>query len=134
MNRFEPKDKIVAITGATSGIGRACALAFAKAGAKVAAIGRDRAKLDSLLRKIGGEAQGFQLNLQNLSQVSHVADEIRKKMGSIDILVNNAAYAVAGLAEDCPVEQYKKNFDVNFFAPLAFIHARTLLGRPSATK
>ena len=121
MKPFEPKDKVVAITGASSGIGRACALAFARAGARVALIGRDRARLDSVQSETGGGSRAFQLDLQNLSQIPKTISEIRNQMGPVDILVNNAAYAVAGLVEDCPVEQYKKNFDVNFFAPLSLI-------------
>ncbi len=127
MPQYEIKNKVVAITGATSGIGEACARSFAEAGAKVAVIGRNAAKVEKVVSAVrsipGGVAEGFVLDLSDLAQIPKVAAQIQAKFGGIDVLVNNAAYAVGGLAEETPVEQYKKNFEVNFFAPLALIQA-----------
>ena len=61
--------------------------------------------------------------MKDVSQIGETVNKIREKLGDVDVLLNNAAYAVAGLAEDCPIEKYKENFEVNFFAPLAFIQA-----------
>ncbi|OGR85346.1 MAG: hypothetical protein A2901_02715 [Elusimicrobia bacterium RIFCSPLOWO2_01_FULL_54_10] len=126
MSRFEIKGKTVAITGATSGIGLACAKAFASAGAKVAVVGRNAAKVEKAVKEVkasGGTAEGFVLNFKNASDIASRVRAIESKLGPVDILLNNAAYAVAGLIEDCPVDKYKENFEINFFAPLALIQA-----------
>ena len=130
MNRFEQRGKVVLITGATSGIGEACAIAFARQGARLALLGRNGTRLSKVVQSAaeiskgeGGSAEGFELDLRQTDQIPATVDEIKRKIGPVDVLLNNAAYAVAGLIEDCPVDQYKRNFEVNFFAVLSLIQA-----------
>lgn len=126
MSCFDIKNKVVLITGASVGIGRAAALRFAKAGAKAALVSRNESDLKKTaeeITKAGGSAETFPADLSRLEGIPELVNHIKQKMGPIDVLINNAAYAVAGLVEDCPMEQYKKNFDVNFFAPIALIQA-----------
>lgn len=126
MAKFDPKGKVVLITGASVGIGRETAFAFAKAGAKVALTARGQKDLESAAAKIrgeGGSVEIFPHDLNDLAGIPKLVQSVREKLGPIDVLINNAAYAVTGLVEDCPIEQYRKNFEVNFYAPVALIQA-----------
>lgn len=126
MKKFETRAKVILITGASSGIGASSALLFAREGGRVALVGRNANALASVQEQIrsgGGEAYSFPFDLAQTDKILEVVKEIKEKMGPIDILMNNAGYAVTGLVEDCPVEEYRKNFDVNFYAPIALIQA-----------
>lgn len=85
--------KIAIITGASSGIGEATALALSKAGAKVAIGARRTDRLESLREKIeknGGEAFVQKLDVTKKSECDSFVDAVIKKWGTVDILVNNA--------------------------------------------
>jgi NADP-dependent 3-hydroxy acid dehydrogenase YdfG len=85
--------KIVWVTGASSGIGEAAALALAKEGATVVLSGRRRDVLQSVadrIAKAGGTAQVAPADVTDAAAVNKVADEIKSKHGRLDILVNNA--------------------------------------------
>ncbi len=126
MKRFDIKEKVVLITGASFGIGRETAKHFANEGAKVALVARSQKELDETAREIrasGGSAESFPYDLSKIEGIPKLAQQVKSKLGPVDVLVNNAGYAVTGLVEDCPIEQYRKNFEVNFYAPLALIQA-----------
>ncbi|MEK0346183.1 MAG: SDR family NAD(P)-dependent oxidoreductase, partial [Nitrosopumilus sp.] len=87
------KDKVAIITGASSGIGYATALALSKAGAKVAIGARRVDRLEELAKKIsadGGEVFYQKLDVTQRSECENFAKAVLEKWGSIDILVNNA--------------------------------------------
>jgi 3-oxoacyl-[acyl-carrier protein] reductase len=91
---FSLKDKVVLVTGASQGIGRATALALAEAGAKVAIAARSTEKLASLAAEIaaaGGEALALPMDVADAAQVKTGFQQLLAKFGKIDILVNNAA-------------------------------------------
>lgn len=126
MKSFDVRNKVVFVTGASSGIGRAAAIAFAKAGAKLALASRNEHVLKETAEHINrnnGIAQIVPLDLSQISLIPQAVEKVKKNLGSVDVLINAAAYAVGGLAEDCPIEQYRKNFEVNFYAPLALIQS-----------
>ncbi|HEY4363424.1 MAG TPA: 3-oxoacyl-[acyl-carrier-protein] reductase [Bryobacteraceae bacterium] len=94
-------NKTAFVTGASRGIGRACALELSKAGARVALAARDLAKLEELaaeIRVAGGEAFVVALDLSNADSIKQAIATAAKDFGRIDILVNNGAITKDGLA------------------------------------
>jgi NADP-dependent 3-hydroxy acid dehydrogenase YdfG len=82
--------KVAWITGGGSGIGEAGAIALAEAGATVIVSGRDKEKLDSVVKKIGGKAEALQLDITDAAAVTNAGADIVRRHGRIDILVNSA--------------------------------------------
>jgi 3-oxoacyl-[acyl-carrier protein] reductase len=85
--------RVALITGASQGIGRACALVLAEAGATVALAARNQEKLDEVAAQIssaGGQASVFALDVTNEEQIKATVKEIVAKHGRVDVLVNNA--------------------------------------------
>ncbi len=92
--------KTALITGASQGIGRACALVLAKHGVKIAAAARSQAKLDEVVAEIraaGGIAEPFILDVAAEESIKATAKAVIARFGSIDILVNNAGITKDGL-------------------------------------
>ncbi len=85
--------RIALVTGASQGIGRACALALAEAGAAVALVARNEEKLAETatqIRDSGGRAETFKLDVANEDNIKSAIKEVVAKLGKLDILVNNA--------------------------------------------
>jgi 3-oxoacyl-[acyl-carrier protein] reductase len=118
--------RVALVTGASQGIGRACALELAKSGAKVALCARNQEKLDQLAAEIngsGGEAAAFKLDVANEDEIKSVAKAVIAKFGKIDILVNNA-----GITRDQLVMRMKRAdwddvLNTNLTAPYLLIQA-----------
>jgi 3-oxoacyl-[acyl-carrier protein] reductase len=94
-------NKTAFVTGASRGIGRACALELSKAGAKVALAARDLGKLEevaSQIRSAGGEAFVVAMDVSSADSIKAAIATAAKDFGRIDILVNNAAITKDGLA------------------------------------
>jgi len=103
------KEKVALITGASQGIGRATALAFASSGAKVAVAARQVAKLEELVKEIeaaGGEALAVPLDVADPAQVKTAFAAVLAKFGKLDVLVNNAAITRDTLALRMKVEDW----------------------------
>ncbi|MGD0303497.1 MAG: 3-oxoacyl-[acyl-carrier-protein] reductase [Candidatus Acidiferrales bacterium] len=103
------KEKVTLITGASQGIGRATALAFASSGAKVAVAARQVAKLEELVKEIeaaGGEALAVPLDVADPAQVKTAFAAVLAKFGKLDVLVNNAAITRDTLALRMKVEDW----------------------------
>jgi NAD(P)-dependent dehydrogenase (short-subunit alcohol dehydrogenase family) len=108
--------KVAVVTGASRGIGRATSLAFAGAGAKVALLGRDRARLEEsleLVRKAGGEAATFMCDVRDEAQVKQSAADVVKRFGAVHILVNNAGTAIRKNVIDFSLEEWRSLTDTN---------------------
>jgi 3-oxoacyl-[acyl-carrier protein] reductase len=106
---FSLKDKVALITGASQGIGRATALAFTAAGAKVAAAARSTDKLAALVAEIehaGGEALAVPMDVADAAQVKAGFQQVLAKFGRLDILVNNAAITRDTLALRMKLEDW----------------------------
>jgi 3-oxoacyl-[acyl-carrier protein] reductase len=98
--------RVALVTGASQGIGRACALLLANSGAKVALCARNQEKLDQLASEInhgGGEAAAFKLDVSNEDEIKAVVKATVAKFGRLDILVNNA-----GITRDQLVMRMKR--------------------------
>ena len=103
------KEKVALVTGASQGIGRATALAFASSGAKVAVAARQVAKLEELVKEIeaaGGEALAVPLDVADAAQVKAAFATVLAKFGKLDVLVNNAAITKDTLALRMKVEDW----------------------------
>lgn len=112
------KDKIVVITGASSGIGAASALEFAKKGASLVLVARTRKKLEELessLAKFNIKTLVCECDVSQNSQVQKMGKEVLDKFGTIDILVNNAGFAIYGKVSDLTVEQIESQMATNYF-------------------
>jgi short-subunit dehydrogenase len=112
---FEQKKRAL-ITGASSGIGKATALAFAKAGIDVALVSRSQEKLEGVstaAKAVGVEAKAYSVDLANVSQVKTEIEAIANDFGRIDILVNNAGIGYTANLEEIPLEDWQKVMDLN---------------------
>ncbi|GMH84988.1 hypothetical protein TL16_g10089, partial [Triparma laevis f. inornata] len=119
-------NKIAIVTGATSGIGRATALMFAREGAKVVATGRNSSALSSLIEEIegkGGVCHGIPADATNDADVERVVSGAVEKFGALNILVNNAGVLRGGAVGAGSSQTWDFNMAINARAPMAFIAA-----------
>ncbi|XP_039269668.2 3-oxoacyl-[acyl-carrier-protein] reductase FabG-like [Styela clava] len=111
------KDKIVLITGASSGIGAATALLFADHGSLLAITGRNQTNLEKVAKECKSKGAKDVLTIiadfVNLEDVKKVADEVIKTFGKLDILVNNAGVITNGNLEELTMEDFDWQFQVN---------------------
>ncbi|MEI6123582.1 MAG: SDR family oxidoreductase [Bacteroidota bacterium] len=110
--------KVVLITGASSGIGSAAALAFDAAGCSVAMAARRKEKLESLATKMHNSLI-LQVDLSDIAQATNMIDAVVAHFGSIDILINNAASIIVSPAETVSTQDLLQAFTVNMAAPAA---------------
>ncbi|MEU9167006.1 SDR family oxidoreductase [Streptomyces sp. NPDC048420] len=122
--------QLVLVTGAGSGIGRATALAFAEAGARVVAVDRDAetaARTADLSRRLGAPAAWAEtVDVSDEQAMEKLADKVAADYGVVDVLVNNAGIGLGGSFFDTTTEEWKKVLDVNLWG---VIHGCRLFGR-----
>jgi len=119
-------EQVVVITGASTGIGRATALAFAARGAKVVCAARSKQALDTLVEQIGadgGTAFAAPTDVADPAAVRSLADVAEQRFGRIDTWVNNAAVGVWGRVEDITDEEFDRVMRVNFLGQVHGVHA-----------
>lgn len=112
------KDKVVIITGATSGIGEACAKIFGKTGAIVVITGRNPEKLKvttGQLEQLGVNVTAIHADASSEADTKRMVEETLEKHGRIDILINNAGITMRALFQDLDLEVFKKVMDTNFW-------------------
>lgn len=109
------KDKVVVITGASSGIGAEIALELAKHGAIPILLARSYDKLEKIATEIKGEHEIYQLDVTSTEQVQEVIEKIITKYNRIDLLINNAGFGKFAYFVDAPIEDYEEMMDVNYF-------------------
>ncbi len=106
------KQKIALVTGASAGIGKATVKQLLKDGLIVYAAARRLEKMRDL-EELG--AYPIKMDITIEEDVQNVVDTIRKNHGSVDVLVNNAGYAIYGSVEEIPIDQARRQFEVNIF-------------------
>lgn len=107
--------KIVAITGASSGIGAAAARRFAEEGATVIVTARSLEKLERLAEQYQGGMFAYRLDVTDEGEVRSVFDTIVQAHGPIDVLVNNAGFGMFETAEKTDMAAFMNMMDVNYF-------------------
>jgi NAD(P)-dependent dehydrogenase (short-subunit alcohol dehydrogenase family) len=110
------KDKVVIITGASSGIGRAAALLFAKNGANVVASGRNDKELNLLREEAQNKKGTLKIHLADIretTQVERLVNETIGSLGQIDVLINSAGIIANGNIENTTLDDWDKMMDIN---------------------
>ena len=124
--------QVIAITGASSGIGEATALACANAGAAVALAARRSERIEALAERIsgdGGRAIAITTDVSDEDQSRAFIDRAHSELGRLDVLVNNAGVMLLGPIEGAPTEEWRRMIDVNVFGVLYCTHAALPLMR-----
>jgi NAD(P)-dependent dehydrogenase (short-subunit alcohol dehydrogenase family) len=107
------KNKIAVITGAGSGIGRACAIALAPEGAKVVLVGRRKERLEETAREIGDSSLVLVADVSAQDEIARVVEQTVAHFGGLNVLLNNAGVLHIGTAEQITEEQWDQTFHVN---------------------
>ncbi|HTI13080.1 MAG TPA: SDR family NAD(P)-dependent oxidoreductase [Dictyobacter sp.] len=117
--------KVVIVTGASSGIGEATALAVAEQGAKVAIVARRGDRLQSLAQRIqeqGGTALTVVADVADEAQVQTMVNHVKEQLGRIDVLVNNAGVMLLGMIDGANTEDWRRMIDINVLGLLYATH------------
>lgn len=117
---YDLQGKVVLITGASSGIGRATAIEFHRAGSRVVVAARSKDKLDALADELGRDrVLPVKMDVTSEADRKSVLAAAREALGSIDVLVNNAGWATFGTVQRIPIDNVEKMVALNFIAPVA---------------
>jgi NADP-dependent 3-hydroxy acid dehydrogenase YdfG len=120
------KDKVVIITGATSGIGEATAKLLAKDGAITILAGRRQDRLDSVaseITKSGGNALAVQTDVSKLDSVENLVKTVIQNYDRIDVLFNNAGVMLLGPVLDADLTDWQRMIDTNLYGLIWCTHA-----------
>jgi short-subunit dehydrogenase len=110
-------NKVVVVTGASAGVGRAIVREFAKIGADIALIARGKDGLEGAKREVeshGGKALIFAIDVADAKAVEQAASETEEKLGPIDVWVNNAMNSVFSPVKDMEPDEYKRVTEVTY--------------------
>lgn len=123
---FDLSGRVAIVTGGTRGIGRSIAEGLAAAGADVVVASRKPdacAETQAALEARGGRALGVPTHLGEIGDLQHLVDRTVEEFGGVDLVVNNAATALAQFIEDITPEAWQKVFDVNLRGPVFLVQA-----------
>jgi len=121
-------EKIALVTGASSGFGLLTSIELAKAGFRVVATMRDPGRRDRLDQAaaaagVAAKVDVRALDVTRFDAIPGFVDTVVRDYGRLDVLVNNAGFAVAGFAEDIKLEELRLQFETNFFGAVAMTKA-----------
>ena len=120
------ENTVALVTGASSGIGAASAVALAREGARVALVARRKGRLDAIaatIREQGGAALALEADLADRSQAAEAVERAVAELGRLDTLVNNAGIMLLGTALDSDVEEWNQMVALNVLGSLYATHA-----------
>lgn len=122
---MEFKDQVVWITGASSGIGKALAIAFSQAGARVVLSARRANELETVRQECSNPEQHYilPLDLIETDTIAAKVSLVEKKLGPVDILVNNAGITQRSLVKDTRMAVIRKIMETNYFGSIAMTQA-----------
>ncbi|WOJ97641.1 SDR family oxidoreductase [Congregibacter brevis] len=120
------KGQVVLVTGATSGIGKECALRLARAGATVLLVARTVEKLDETLKEIakkGGDAQAYSCDVSSEKDCAKLVKDVLRDHGHVDILVNNAGRSIRRSVRHSydRFHDFERTMELNYFGALRLI-------------
>ena len=113
----ESRSRVVVITGASAGVGRATAQAFAREGARIALIARGNAGLEGAhrdVRSLGGESIMIPLDVADAAGIESAAERIEQELGPIDVWVNNAMASVFSPIKEMTGDEFKRVTEVTY--------------------
>ena len=122
-NPFSLEGKTVLVTGASSGIGRQCAIDCSKMGAKVVAIARNKERLNSVVAETTGEVIGYSFDLTNLDGIKSLIVDIVGNHGKIDGFIHAAGNAVTNPIKLTSIEEYELLYKVNCLSAFEIVKA-----------
>lgn len=131
MKRFQ--DKVVVVTGGSSGIGLAAAEQFVAEGAFVYIVGRRQAELDAAVAAIGANVCGVQADVSNVEDLQRLYRTIGEKHGRVDVVFANAGFVVMGALGELTEAQYVQQFDANVKGVLFTVQLALPLMGPGGT-
>jgi NADP-dependent 3-hydroxy acid dehydrogenase YdfG len=118
--------KVAIVTGASSGIGEATAIALAVEGAQVAIAARHSERLNALAKRIensGGKALPIVADVADETQARNLVQQANAQLGRVDILVNNAGVALTGYIDGADTSDWRRMLDINVLGLMYVTHA-----------
>ena len=115
------KDKVIVITGASSGIGEASAEEFAKRGANIVLVARRKDKLEKVeknLAKYSVKTMSIVCDVSEKEQVKQMVEKVLETFPQVDVLINNAGFVIYGKVEELSIEDVESQMKTNYFGTI----------------
>lgn len=124
MKKYDFNNKVVIVTGASSGIGQCCAGLLARKGARVVLVSRRKDKLEAVADKLTGvDTMVVPADVGKEDQVQHMVEQVIRKYGQVDVLINNAGVGFKGSIITGPMDLYRDMLATNLYGVLYCIRA-----------